>query len=215
VKQALIIGSTGLVGSYLLELLLADKNYSKVVTLVRQKTKSSSSKEIQHLVDFTNLQSAVDYFKNIDELYICIGTTKNKTPDKNAYFAIDFGIPTEAAEIALWCGVKKIAVISAMGANANSRIFYNATKGKMEEHLKGLGIPNLVIVRPSLIVGPRKEKRMGEGLAKFVINGLSFLIPAKFKAIHAKTIASAMHLLLQNSSTQTIWENDELQALPI
>ncbi len=209
-KKALIIGASGLVGSHLLNLLLADARYAQVVSLVRKGSGIQHAKLQEQICDFSNLTSYENLFSQVDDLFICIGTTKQKTPDQNAYYAIDYGIPTLSASIAKHMGVKTIAVVSAMGANANSRIFYNATKGKMEDYLKALNIPHLIIVRPSLIAGHRSEKRIGEQIAKVVFNAFNFLIPRKYRAIEAKDIARAMLLLAQESSPKTTWENNEL-----
>jgi uncharacterized protein YbjT (DUF2867 family) len=195
-KKALILGASGLVGSHLLELLLADARYSKVVSLVRKASDTKHPK--QH------------HFEGVQDLFICIGTTQKKTPDRDAYYAIDYDIPTLAASIAVQKGMHTCVVVSAMGADAHSRIFYNATKGKMEDTLQNLHIPHLVIVRPSLIAGARKERRWGEQTAKVLFRLFSFLIPKKYQAIEAHDIAKAMLILAQGSSQKTIWENDEL-----
>ncbi len=212
-KKALIIGASGLVGSSLLQLLLEDPRYEKIVSLVRKKSTFTHAKLEEHCCNFSKLQEHADYFEGIDELFICIGTTQKKTPDKKEYYAIDYGIPTESASIAISKHVKTIAVVSAMGANSQSRIFYNATKGKMEEYLKGLPVPHLIIVRPSLIVGPRKETRWGEQVATFLFKTFHFLIPKKYSAIQAKDIAQAMFVLSQRPPQKTTWENDELLEL--
>jgi len=209
-KKAIIIGASGLVGSHLVDLLLADTRYEKIVSLVRKKSTKSHSKLEEYCCDFSNLPTSEKYFEHMQELFICIGTTQQETPDKQQYFAIDYGIPTESASIALRMGIQTIVVISAMGADTNSRIFYNATKGKMEEYLQHLKIPRLIIVRPSLIAGVRPEKRLGEQIAKALFKALNLLIPKKYRAIEAKDIALAMLLLAHDTSNQTTWENDEL-----
>ena len=112
-------------GSHLLNLLLADARYAQVVSLVRKGSGIQHAKLQEQICDFSNLTSYENLFSQVDDLFICIGTTKQKTPDQNAYYAIDYGIPTLSASIAKHMGVKTIAVVSAMGANANSRIFNN------------------------------------------------------------------------------------------
>lgn len=212
-RTALIIGASGLVGSYLLNFLLEDDQYEKVISLVRKTSALHHAKLQEEVCDFSNLDQYTHLFEGIRELYICIGTTQKKTPDKNAYYAIDYGIPTTAATIAVRMHVHTVAVISAMGANAQSRIFYNATKGKMEAYLKRLHIPHLVIVRPSLLTGPRKENRRGEQAAKMLFQALHFLIPKKYRAIQAEDVAKAMLILSQGTNLKTTWENDELLKL--
>src|SRR5699024_3350038 len=104
-----------------------------------------------------------------DVVFCCIGTTKAKTPNRDTYRKIDLGIPVDAAELAKTNGIETFLVISALVANSKSSVFYNRVKGEMEEMVLSKGIPNTYILKPSLIIGNRNEKRFGEGLAAGVM----------------------------------------------
>jgi uncharacterized protein YbjT (DUF2867 family) len=212
-KKAVLLGASGLVGSLLLEELLEDQDYQKVIAIVRKEINLSHPKLEQIQGDLLNLEKLSKHFEGASAVFVCIGTTAAKTPDKKKYFDIDYGIPVAAAKIAKEKSVPALLVISAMGANAKSSIFYNATKGKMEHALKELQLPKLRILRPSLLVGDRKEHRTGEGIATIVMKTLDFAIPAKYKAIEGREVARAMVLLEKSESDRVIWENDELIAL--
>ncbi len=193
-KRALILGASGLVGGELLQLLLKDKAYEKVLVFARNPLEVTHPKLEQELGDLTS----TDFYRDkegADEMFICIGTTRSKTPDLNQYKKIDLGIPVQATQWALQRGMEKVLVISALGANANSKIFYNRIKGNMEKELKKLNPQRLYILRPSLILGSRKEFRFGEKVGKIVAQALNVFIPKKYKGIAAKDIAQAMHKL--------------------
>jgi len=209
-KKAIIIGGSGLTGGILLNNLLADVRYQKVISIGRKAVGLSHPKLEQHTGDLFALENFAPLFTDVDDVYICIGTTQAKTPDETTYFKIDYGIPVAAAALAAKAQVPNVCIVSAMGANAKSRIFYNATKGKMEDDIRKMGIQNLNIARPSLIVGNRHEGRTGEGVAKILMTTLDFLIPKKYKAIQAETIARAMVALANASQKQEIFENDVL-----
>ena len=152
-------------------------------------------------------------FQDGDDLFIAIGTTKAKTPDKKTYEAIDLGIPVAAAQVAAQANIKNVMVVSSMGANPSSSIFYSALKGKMEESIAKLGFKNLVIVRPSLLLGNRDERRIGERIGAFFMTSLDFMIPEKHKAITGQSVAKAMVTLANRTHSKNIWMNDELHLL--
>ena len=123
------------------------------------------------------------------------------------------GIPVAAAKLAESCGIKNIAVVSSMGADSKSRVFYTSLKGKMEDVFVALNTENVNIVRPSLLLGDRKEDRTGEGIGAFLMTKLAFLIPEKHKAIEGKTVAEAMVYLANQPHEKKIWLNNELKEL--
>jgi uncharacterized protein YbjT (DUF2867 family) len=200
-KTAIILGATGLTGNLLLELLLIDNRYSKVKLFSRTSCDIKHDKIEEYLVDVLDLSSQKNLFI-ADEVFCCIGTTKAKTPNEEQYLQIDFGIPVLAAQLCKQNNINTFVVISALGADKKSKIFYNRTKGRMEEAVFMEKIPNTYILQPSLIGGDRNENRFGESVAKVImklINPFMFGSLSKYKSIHPITIAKCM-LLLANSS---------------
>src|SRR5690606_32585275 len=130
-KTAIILGATGLTGGYLLQELIADTRYGKIKIFSRSSVAVKNSKIEEHLTDLLKLEDEKDNFKG-DEVFCCIGTTKNKTPDEETYKRIDYGIPVVAAKLAKQNGISTFAVISALGADESSKMFYNRIKGEME-----------------------------------------------------------------------------------
>ena len=209
-KKAMILGASGLVGGHVLDLLLTDSRYEKVSTLSRGKLPYEHAKLEQHIGNLFELETQKALFENIDDLFIAIGTTQAKTPDKKQYESIDYGIPVAAGRLAKEAGIPNVCVVSSMGANPKSSIFYTALKGRKEEAMQALGLTNLNIVRPSLLLGNRSEKRAMEKLSMVLMQNLSFLIPEKHKAIPAQTVAKAMVALQNKPHQKVIWMNAEL-----
>ncbi len=211
-KTAIILGATGLTGSLVLEKLLANENYSTIKLFSRSTSGVKHPKIEEHLVDLLNLQASKADF-TADEVYCCIGTTKKKTPDQSKYRAIDHGIPAAAAHLCKENGIETIAVVSAIGANAKSRIFYNRTKGEMEQAVLAAKIPRTYILRPSFIGGNRQEKRMGEKIGLAIFNFLKPLFIGKLKkyaVIDASAIAARMIQLANSNAASCVLESDEI-----
>src|SRR5690625_4612982 len=178
-KTAIILGATGLTVSHLLDLLLEDNAFNKVLVFSRRKTGKEHPKLEEHIIDLLKLADYEDLFKG-DVVFCCIGTTKAKTPDKNLYKAIDYGIPVTAAKLAKQNGIKSYEVISSLGANKNSSVFYNKLKGEMQRDVVAQKTEYSYSVKPSLIVGERSEKRAGEKFAEVIMRTYNFLIPNKY-----------------------------------
>lgn len=212
-KSAIILGATGLTGSYILEELLNNDVYDKVISFSRNPLAIKHDKLKSIECDLLNLEEQKDAFK-ADDVYVCIGTTNNKTPNKKLYREIDFGIPVTAAQLCRENMIDNIAVMSSLGANANSTVFYPKTKGEMESSVLEMEIPNTFLLRPSMIMGPRKEKRFGETMGKmiaFIIGPLLVGPLKKYKGIHAETIAKAMiNLCNSKSEIKGIIESDRI-----
>ncbi len=193
-KTAIILGTTGLTGNLLLNDLLEDNSYDKLKLFSRSSVGIEHPKIEEHLIDLFELNTHSEKF-TADVVFCRIGTTKAKTPDKETYRKIDYGIPVKAAELAKKNGIDTYIVVSAMGADAGSRIFYNKVKGEMEAAVLEQEIPNTYILQPSIIGGKRAEKRAGESSAKFVFRTFAFLIPKKYRMIAPEDIAKAMVIL--------------------
>ena len=211
-KTAIILGATGLTGGILLNLLLEDHTYSKIKVFGRASVDITHPKIEEQLLDMLKLQEGVLDF-NGDVVFCCIGTTNSKTPDKELYRKIDHGIPVTAAKLCIQNGVDTIVVISAMGANANSNVFYNKTKGEMERDVLREGIKNTYILQPSLIGGVRKEKRFGERMAQVGMGLFGFLIPKQYKIIQPATIALTMSRLAEKGYSETIVTSEKIKEI--
>lgn len=214
-KTAILIGGSGAVGSELLQLLLTDDRYDKVKLFLRSKGDVSHPKIEEHIIDMFQLEKYTDVFTG-DEVYCCIGTTKAQTPDKETYRKIDYGIPAAAAKLAAANGIKTFVVISAIGADADSSIFYNKTKGEMQDAVLSENIPKTHILQPSLIVAKRKDSRIVEKAAQgfmWLLNPLLFGGAAKYRSIKANTIAKAMLWLANNEYHVTIVASDKIEEL--
>ena len=211
-KKAIILGSTGLTGSHLLELLLEDPNYETVKVFTRRKLPNIHPKLEEHVIDLLELSNYADKF-SADVVFCCIGTTKAKTPNKELYRAVDYGIPVEAAKLCKRNGINSFIVISALGANAKSKVFYNRLKGEMERDVLAQQIKHTQLLQPSLIVGNRDEKRMGEDLSKKIMKVIGFLIPARYKMIEGKTIAKAMVQMANEPAKETRVPSEEIKEI--
>ncbi|MCO6147456.1 NAD(P)H-binding protein [Flavobacterium sp. NRK1] len=211
-KSAILLGASGAVGSELLKLLLADERYDTVILFSRHKSKVTHPKIKEYIIDLFELENYNEAFI-ANEVFCCIGTTKAKTPDKETYHKIDYGIPVAAAKLAKASDIKTFIVISAIGADAKSGIFYSKTKGEMQNAVLSKGIAKTHILQPSLIVAARKESHVMEKMAQgfmWLINPLLFGNAAKFKSIKAERIAKAMLWLANNPYKNIMVTGDEL-----
>ena len=211
-KTAIILGATGFTGGLLLEQLIKDVSYEKIILFSRSSVEKSVNKIEEHLVDMLDLSA---YKKDFiaDEVYCCIGTTAAKTKDKNAYKSIDYGIPVAAAKLARENNINTFLVMSSMGADAGSAVFYNKTKGEMERDVLLQKIENTVILRPSLIGGNRAEFRLGERIGVAVMSILNPLLIGslkKYRMIHPKEIATCMKVLANNPIAENIISSDTI-----
>jgi uncharacterized protein YbjT (DUF2867 family) len=211
-KSAIILGATGLTGGILLQKLLLDERYASIKLFSRSKVGIDHPKLEEHLGNLFELEHFKNQFK-ADEVYCCIGTTKSKTPEKEVYRKIDYGIPVKTAKLCSQNGIPTLIVISALGASARSSVFYNRIKGEMEEAVLEAGIPKTHLLEPSLIGGQREEKRTGEWVAKqlFKVVDLFLVGPLKkYRSIHPETIAKAMIWVANNTYPKTRIPTDEI-----
>lgn len=211
-KTAIILGATGLTGSILLNYALKDPQFEKIILFSRNTIGKNQPKIEEHLIDLFELDLYAASFQ-ADVVFCCVGTTLAKTPDRETYRKIDLGIPVEAAQLSKRNAIPTFVVISAMGADASSRVFYNRTKGEMEHKVLAQGIKNTYILQPSLIGGSRKEKRYGEKMAQFFMGFFDFMVPKKYKMIAPETIAKAMIDLSNNGFEQSIITSDHIKEI--
>jgi len=214
-KTALLFGASGLVGSHLLNQLISNNNYSKIKLFVRSTINITDPKIEIIQTDFNNLENHIEDIKG-DDCFFCIGTTKKNSPDKNEYKRIELEVPNQIAQIAKSNLVNSFVFVSSGYADPKSSGDYLKFKGEVEEELKRLNFPKLGIVRPSFLLGDRKEKRIGEKIGIFVFKLLSplFLGPLKkMKPIHSAIVAKGMIAIIQNDSSQTIFESNEISEI--
>ena len=207
-KTAIVLGATGLIGKKVTEHLLKNDTYSTVIILVRKPLNINHPKLKQHIFNYDAIDNTL--LKG-DDLFCCLGTTIKTAGSKEAFRKVDLDYVVNVAKASKGNGINHFAVISAMGANKNSTVFYNQIKGEMEESIKAIGFNSTYIIRPSLLLGDRKEFRFGELIGKFFMITLSFLIPKKYRAIYDVQVAIAMiHFMNQTEHGFFVKENDEL-----
>lgn len=211
-KTAIIIGATGLTGSMVLEQLLENHDYDVIKLFVRRPTGLDHHKVEEHVGDLLKLESFEPDFTG-DEVYVCVGTTNKKTPDRELYRKIDHGIPVAAARLSKKMGIQTIAVVSAIGADSKSSFEYNRIKGDMERDVLALEVARTFILRPSFIAGPRKEKRSGERIGIFffkLIRPLFIGSLKKYRSVQASAIAAKMIALCNSAESSRILESNEI-----
>jgi uncharacterized protein YbjT (DUF2867 family) len=190
-RKAIVAGGTGLVGQSLLKLLLDNDKYSSVQALGRRDTGLVHPKLKYVLSDFEDADSLKDMISG-DDVFCCLGTTMKKAGSKEAFYRVDHDYVINLAKAAISKGAQRFFLVSALGADKKSMIFYNRVKGEVERDLSELGFDTLCIFRPSLLLGDRKEQRAGEDIAKSVYKVINPLLPAKYKGIQASVVAAAM-----------------------
>ena len=215
-KTALLIGSTGLIGSHLLQILLQSDNYDNVITFVRKDSRIKHPKLRQHIVDFDTPKTYQDFIKG-DDFYCTIGTTIKTAGSEEAFRKVDYQYPKQFATIALENGVKQFLLVSSLSADENSSNFYLKTKGEIQSFLNKSNFESVSIAQPSLLLGDRQEFRFGEQVGAILMKTFSFLLIGslkKYKPIHGDTVAKALFALAQKNKTGfEIYESDKLQQL--
>lgn len=209
-KKAVLIGATGLVGSQLLQLLLNDDRYSTVKVFHRRKTGIAHPKLEELVINFHEMR----IWKHLitgDEFYSALGTTIKAAGSKEVQYEVDFEYQFDIAKLAFENGIKNYALVSSIGATQSTKNFYLNMKGKLDNQVKKIGFEKLVIARPSLLTGDRKEKRMGEVLSEPLLKIATLLPPLKkYKPIHGREVAQSMINAMNSDSEQIVFEGDEL-----
>lgn len=215
-RTALIAGATGLVGGHLVRRLLAAEAWSHVVTLGRRPLDLTHPALEQRTLDFDALPDVPD-FPAADDAFCCLGTTINAAGSEEAFWKVDRTYVVAFARAARAHGARQLVVVSALGADAGSRIFYNRTKGEMEEAVARLGFDAVQIVRPALLLGDRSERRVGERMGQVLMQPVAPIMAGplrKYRPIEADAVAAAMVAVAQVHPLGVhIYESDELQRL--
>ena len=213
-RVALVAGATGLVGREVLAALLADRRYTKVLALGRRAPTAQQPNLVSLTVDFAQLPA----LPPVDDVYVTLGTTIKVAGSQQAFRAIDFDAVLAVAKAARKAGATRLAVVSAMGADAQSRVFYNRVKGEMEQAVAALGFGTLVIARPSMLDGNRaaldQPVRLGERIGLAAMGVLKPLIPANYRAIKAADVARALvAAVLEGQAGQRLMLSGQMQAI--
>ncbi|HWZ22101.1 MAG TPA: NAD(P)H-binding protein [Cytophagaceae bacterium] len=215
-EKAIIAGASGLIGNSLLQILLSENGYDEVLILVRKELPVQHKKLKQLIVDFNRLN---DYSELItgDVIFCCLGSTKKKTPDLNEYRKIDHDYPLQLSQIAKRNNISQYHLVSSLGANETSSVFYQKLKGETENDIINTGIPSLHIYRPSILTGDRKESRPLERIAIAAwkaINPLFVGSLKKYRSIEAATVARTMYKQsLKKEAGSFIYSSDQIQEL--
>ena len=216
-KTALVFGSSGLVGSHLVRLLNKNSIYEKIKLFVRSTSEIKTSKIEIINTDFNNLSNHKEDI-NGDDCFFCIGTTKKNTPDKDEYRRIEYDIPVEIAKIAKSNSINSFFYVSSGFADPKSSSAYLKNKGQVEEELIKLNFSILGIMRPSFLVGNRKEKRPGEEVGIFFFKIFSPLLLGplkKMRPIQSEKVAKVMINVANENLKKTIFESNEIAELAL
>ena len=216
-RSALVVGASGLVGRHLLALLLADDAYSRVIVLTRKSLGLEHPKLIESVVNFDQLEQHQNLIKG-EDVFCCLGTTIKVAGSQEAFRKVDFTYVVQTAAISQKNGGRQFLVISSLGADAHSRIFYNRVKGEMEKAVGKIPFDSVRVFRPSLLLGERRESRPAEALAIFFFKALSVFLfigaLRRYRAVQAHTVAKAMlETAKQQGKGVKILESEEIQSL--
>lgn len=192
-KSAAILGATGLTGGLLSELIASDDYFESVRLISRKPIPVSSPKISNVLFDSTDENSLKQAIGNSEVIFCAVGTTNRKVKgDLSEYRKVDFNLPVWAARHGAGHGCRHFVLVSAVGADAQSSNYYLKLKGETEEAVRAAGIPAVSVLRPSLLLGKRKEFRPLEIIGRLFMQPFSFLIPSRYKPVTARMVASAM-----------------------
>ena len=192
-RSVLLAGASGLVGAEVLDQLKADASVTRIVVIGRRPMPSLDPRIQASVVDFDNLKSHADLFA-VDQIICALGTTMKQAGSKEAFRRVDLEYPLEMARLGLAHGARHFLLVSALGADVESRVFYNQVKGELENALRPLGYRSVTIVRPSLLLGKRKEFRPFERLAMIV----GEVVPGRYRPVRARDVAKALVTAARN-----------------
>ena len=200
-NEVAVFGATGLIGSILIKYLKQFSKFKKINLVLRSPVDIKGENVKIHKIDLFKKSEILHSLNTSKVVFVAIGTTLSKVKgNKDKYRRIDFGITKDIADSCKELGIDKLILVSSSGANLKSKSFYLNLKGSIEKYMTDLNLKSVSILRPSLLLGKRNEKRFVEKLAQIAIPKISFFMPSKYKAIKAETVAKAM---LQLSITES------------
>ncbi|MFA9556430.1 NAD(P)H-binding protein [Evansella sp. AB-rgal1] len=217
-KKALVAGATGLIGELLVLELIRSGQYNEIRIITRRQTKYHDEHLVlEYIIDFDKIDQYDHLFHNIDDVFVCLGTTMKKAKSKKQFMKVDYTYPIAIGKLGLENDVKQYVIVSSIGADRDSRFFYSKVKGKTEEKLISMMLPSIHIFRPSLLVGDRGEFRLGEKAAELVGRPFSLLLIGpleKYKPVKGTYLAKAMCTVAQEDSSGVhIYESDQILRL--
>ena len=212
-KICWIFGATGLIGNHFMQKACENDHYQTIHVFSRRKIQFSHPKLNVHIIDFRQLESALSSIEPGD-IFCCLGTTMKQAGSKEAFKFVDYFLPTEIARIGKQKSCQKYLLVSSMGADPNSMVFYSQVKGETESEIAKYQIKYTHFLRPSLLLGERDENRMGENIGKVVMNAINPLLIGpmrKYQAIKGETVAQAMLNIAIKTPDQKIFLSDEIK----
>ena len=202
--EVAVFGATGLIGSILVKYLKQFSKFKKINLVLRSPIDLKDENVKIHKINLYKKSEILNSLNTSKVVFIAIGTTMSKVKgDKEKYRRIDFGITKNIADACKEFGIDKLILVSSSGANLKSKSFYLNLKGSIEKYVTDLNLKSVSILRPSLLLGKRNEKRFGEKLAQIIMPKISFFMPSKYKAIKAEKVARAM-LQLSNTDSEGV-----------
>ena len=205
-----VIGATGLVGKHLVQLLIEDDRFSKVRIFVRKDTGIKHPKLEQKIVDFNNEESWGKLLTG-DVLFSALGTTIKQAGSKEKQYDIDVVLNRNFAKAAKENGIENYVLVSSIGANSKSKVFYLHIKGKLDDAVSELGFKNRVILRPASLTGERTSRRVAEEITVPIARFITRFIAKNYRPIHGKTVAKAMiNSVVNPNFEKEIWEGAEV-----
>ncbi|GGD22248.1 NAD-dependent epimerase/dehydratase family protein [Franconibacter pulveris 1160] len=206
-SRVLITGATGLVGGYLLRMLVEEPRVTQIIAATRRPLPPMRKVLNPHDPQLTDVLTQLT--DPVDIVFCCLGTTRREAGSREAFVLADYTLVVDTGIAGLRQGAKHMLVVSSVGANAQSPFFYNRVKGKMEEALKAQRWPRLTIARPSLLLGHREKQRLNESL----FSPLFRVLPGRWRAIHARDVARALlsEALSPGHSDVTILDSSQLR----
>lgn len=209
-RTVLLAGATGLVGGQMLQALLADPTVGQVHALTRRDLNLAHPRLQVHHVDFRRLPA----LQPADEVYLALGTTIKVAGSQAAFRAVDFDANLAVAQAAIASGARRIGLVSAAGASAQSSVFYNRVKGELEDALKALDLQALVLAQPSLLLdlrdGLQQPPRLGERIAIPVAQLVAPLLPGRYRPVHARAVALALLRTVPTAQGVVVLASDAL-----
>lgn len=207
---AVVAGATGLVGQELVRQLAADGGWREVRALVRRPSPVTGAPTVVPIiVDYARLDAAPAWAAGVHHVFSALGTTMREAGSRDAFREVDFAYPLAVAKLALAHGARHYLLVSAVGADAGSRVFYNHVKGDIEQAILALGYRSVTIARPSLLLGPRAKRRLGEQVGKIV----GVLAPPRWRPVEAAQVARGLITAARRDAPGvTVLDNAQLRA---